>query len=203
MIYWSDTQAMEQIKSVLKDDRVLLASGDTVLGLWCNVTEAAFYNLNTIKKRSGMPYLITIASADRLSEFTDQILTDTLQNLIATCWPGPVTLIFKAKLDLPKYMIGSDGTIALRVPDHEGLLKILPHFKGLFSTSANIHGQPVVNCLDQIDPFIEQQVGLICLDAEQECYSTSPSTILDCSSGRIKVVRSGAFKLQDLPDLLS
>lgn len=202
MIYWSDTNAVEQIKSVLHNDQVLLASGDTVLGLWCNVTQVAFSELNRIKKRSAMPYLITIASADRLTEFTDQPLTDRLQNLIATCWPGPVTLIFKARSDLPSYMTGPDRTVALRVPDHEGFLKILPGFKGLFSTSANIHGQPVVNCVDQIDPFIKQQVGLICLDTQQECYSTSPSTILDCSSGAIKVVRSGAFKIQELEELL-
>ena len=97
----------------------------------------------------------------------------------------------------------TNGSIALRVPDHEGLLKLLPYFEGLFSTSANIHGQRVANCMDQIDPTIEQQVGIICGDREQICYSQSPSTILDCSSGKIEVLRSGAFSVEKLKDLLT
>lgn len=53
-------------------------------------------------------------------------------------WPGPLALlIFKAKADLPSYLKGADGTIALRIPAHAGLQQLLVDCEGLFSTSAN------------------------------------------------------------------
>lgn len=203
MIYWDDRQAIQQLQDVLNRDEIVLASGDTVLGLWGNVTQAAFEKMNQIKQRRDKPYLITIASADRLSKFIDQELNDTLQTLIETCWPGPVTLVFQARKDLAPWMKGHEGTIALRVPDHEGLAQLLPHFDGLFSTSANRHGQPIVNCMDQVDPTIVALVGKSCAQREQQCYPQSPSTILDCSSGKIQVLRSGAMSVEKLKDLLT
>lgn len=202
MIYWSDVHTTEKLKEALHRDEIVLASGDTVLGLWGNVTEQAFQNMNQIKQRFDQPYLITIGSIDRLPKFIDQTLNEKLQTLIQTCWPGPVTLVFKARKDLPEWMVSATGTIALRIPDHDGLLDLMQHFDGLFSTSANISGQPVTNCIDQIDSAIISQVAIICGDRDQQCYSKSPSTILNCSSGDIQVLRSGAFSLEKLQDLL-
>jgi L-threonylcarbamoyladenylate synthase len=167
-----------------------------VLGLWGNLTEPAFKKMNAIKERHDQPYLISIASSKSLPKFIDQPLNDKLTTLIETCWPGPVTLVFKARADLPLWMVSSQATIALRVPDHDGLLQLMSNFEGLFSTSANIHGQPISNCIDQIDLKIIEKVAAVCSDREQQCYSKSPSTILDCSSGDIQVLRSGAFSFE-------
>lgn len=203
MIYWNDVDTIQKLKETLNRGEIVLASGDTVLGLWGNVTQESFEKMNQIKQRNDQPYLITIASADRLEKFIDQPLNEKLQTLIETCWPGPVTLVFKARKNLPSWMISDQGTIALRVPDHDGLLELMQYFDGLFSTSANISGQSVINCIDQIDVSIITQVGVVCSDREQQCYSKSPSTILDCSTGDIQVLRSGAFSVEKLQDLLT
>jgi L-threonylcarbamoyladenylate synthase len=203
MIFWDDASTVQILKNALEDNQVILASGDTVLGLWANVTEQGFEHLNAIKARQDKPYLITIASAQHLHWFTDQILTEPLQTLIQTCWPGPVTLIFQARADLPSWMISAQKTVALRVPDHDGLRELLSGFDGLFSTSANLHGQSIPNCIDQIDANLQSQVSIICADREQVCYSQSPSTILDCSSGKIEVIRSGAYNLEKLKEFLT
>ncbi len=203
MIYWNDTDAVLTLQKALSRDEIVLTSGDTVLGLWGNLTEKAFDNMNRIKTRYEKPYLITISSSALLPKFIDQPLNDKLQMLIQTCWPGPVTLVFKARKDLPAWMVSPQGTIALRVPDHDGLLELMQSFDGLFSTSANISGQPISNCIDQIDSSIIQQVAVVCSDREQQCYSKSPSTILDCSTGDIQVLRSGAFSVEKLQDLLT
>ncbi|OGB86116.1 hypothetical protein A3J41_02985 [candidate division TM6 bacterium RIFCSPHIGHO2_12_FULL_38_8] len=203
MIYWNDADTVEKLKEIISRDDIILASGDTVLGLWGNLTKSALEKMNQIKQRSDQPYLITMASAKKLPNFIDQPFNDKLQTLIETCWPGPVTLVFQARKDLPSWMVSSQGTIALRVPNHDGLLKLLSFFDGLFSTSANIHGQSVVNCIDQIDPAIVARVAAVCSDREQQCFSKNPSTILDCSLGDIQILRSGAFSLERLQGLLT
>jgi tRNA A37 threonylcarbamoyladenosine synthetase subunit TsaC/SUA5/YrdC len=79
---------------------------------------------------------------------------------------------------------------------------LISNFDGLFSTSANVSGQPVASCMDQVDASIISKVKAICSDREQQCYSKSPSTILDCSSGDIQVLRSGAFSFEKIQNLL-
>lgn len=202
MIYWEDELTIQRMQEALIKDEIVLASGDTVLGLWGNITLQSFQRLNHIKLRHDRPYLITIASADRLSKFIDQTIDDTLQTLIQTCWPGPVTLVFKARSDLPRWMVGHDGTVALRVPDHEELLALLSYFDGLFSTSANVHIKPIPDSIAHIDHEVIEQVGLVCLNRGQLVYPQNPSTILDCSSGDIRVLRPGAFNIEMLKDLL-
>lgn len=202
MIYWEDEQTVQHMQEVLIKDEIVLASGDTVLGLWGNITLQSFQRLNHIKQRHDKPYLIAIASAERLSKFIDQSIDDTLQTLIETCWPGPVTLVFKARSDLPRWMVGQDETIALRVPEHEELLTLLGHFDGLFSTSANVHSKPIPDSIAHVDPYIIAEVGLVCVSSGQLVYPQNPSTILDCSSGEIKVLRPGAFSVEALKDLL-
>jgi len=202
MIYWNDTNSIELLRSVLSDDQVVLASGDTVLGLWGNITLPVFEKLNSIKQRHDKPYLLVINSIEKLPLFIDQPLTEQLVTLVETCWPGPVTLIFKARKDLPRWMISADGTIALRVPDHVGLLQLLSHFDALFSTSANMHGQPIPEVVTLVDRDILQQVGAVVTERGQLVYPQSPSTILNCSTGSIEVVRMGAFHLDMVRELL-
>lgn len=202
MIYWYDPNTQEVLRSVLSEQKIILASGDTVLGLWGSVAQKVFESMNAIKLRHDKPYLLVIGSIDKLPLFIDQPLTEQLENLIQTCWPGPVTLILKARADLPSWMKNPDGTIALRVPDHPGLLALLQDFDALFTTSANLHGQPIPESISLVDRSILEQVGAVCIEHGQAVYPQNPSTILNCSTGSIEVVRAGALHQDMLRELI-
>lgn len=198
MVYWNNQDSILMLRSVLDRDGIVLASGDTVLGLWGRLTQKSFENLNELKQRSGKPYLIVMSSADKLEHFTDQVLSEKLKTLIKTCWPGPVTLVFKARSDLAPWMVSENRTIALRVPDHVGLLKLLKHYNGLFSTSANVHTKGIPESISSVDQQLLDHVAMVCVDLEHDSYEQNPSTILDCSGGDIQVLRSGAFSIDTL-----
>ncbi len=202
MIYWNSEKTIPVLQTVLRNNQIILASGDTVLGLWAQPTEQAFEKLNEIKQRNDKPYLLVVGSIDKLSLFTDQVFSERLKTLIATCWPGSVTLIFKARQDLPSWLKSADGTIAIRIPDHLGLLKLLNHFDALFSTSANIHGQPIPESVSCVHRSIVESVGAVCVQEAQLVYPQSPSTILNVSTGSIEVVREGIFDRNKLQELL-
>jgi tRNA A37 threonylcarbamoyladenosine synthetase subunit TsaC/SUA5/YrdC len=86
------------------------------------------------------------------------------------------------------------------VPSHAGLLVLLQDIPALFSTSANKAGSPVPGCLADVDPEIVRQVSAIILDhdAHAGCTSVVPSTIIDCTGPRLKVVREGAYAIDTL-----
>lgn len=200
-LLWSGRQHPAQLARLLWADRVAITATDTVFGLLAPLTDQGFNNLNYLKNRVDKPYLVLIGDASRLSLFIDQPLSLPLRRLIVFCWPGPVTLIFRAKSTLPSFLKGPDGTIALRVPGHRGLLQLLQSFKGLFSTSANRHGKPVPFSLSDIDERLLQSVSVVVSDNGTKQMDVMPSTILDCTQGLIRVVRDGAYPINKLQTL--
>ncbi len=199
-IYWNDSNSRALIVQKLLSEKVVVGSSDTVLGLLAPVTERGYSLLNEIKVRQDKPYIILIESALKISYFVSNQEYERVEKLIHSCWPGPLTLIFKARPGLPAWAKASNGTVSLRVPAHTGLLAILSHFQGLFSTSANVSGQPVPQRVEDIDPTILGKVAALVVDTDAPEVKM-PSTILDCSGSQIKVVRSGAYPISQLQEI--
>ena len=73
------------------------------------------------------------------------------------------------------------------------------HYDGLFSTSANIHSKRIPSSIGVVD---QEVLSLVCLDPEHELSRQSPSTILDCSNGDIRVLSPGAFSKDTLSSVV-
>lgn len=195
--FWNDTISIDRLAAVLRDGGIAIGSSDTVFGLISNLKCEGKIALDRIKKRVDKPYLILISTKVDLKRFIDSDQLLQIENLIAQCWPGPVTLILRARADLPDFMKGPDGTIALRMPVHEGLQQLLTHFDGLFSTSANISGEPVPEILETVDPRVLEECSILVMDDSSGSEGRStPSTILDCTGDEVRVVRQGVFRYQ-------
>jgi L-threonylcarbamoyladenylate synthase len=198
---WCDPAAVQRVVEALSRSQVILSTTDTVLGLLAPLTHEAKMHLDTIKKRNTKPYLILVRSLAALKEFIEPISDFHIENLMKGCWPGPLTIIFKAKQTVPQFMVSPEGTIAVRIPDHPGLQAILSQYDGLFSTSANITGDPIPTTITDVDPSIINAVAYIVDDgpeAKQRIDPERASTILDCSRESITLVRSGAYPIAQL-----
>lgn len=210
---WQAAATIPLLTTALAAQQVCLGTSDTVLGLLAPVTSEGARALDRIKKRGKKPYIVLIDHQDKLTNFVQVQWTAALTRLVDHCWPGPLTLIFKLKPDPAQAFLQQQGTtLAVRVPDHAGLRQLLPHFPGLFSTSANLAGQAVPTQLDQVAPEILAKVAYIVLDdlttpaVNLGVYGSLPSTILDCSAlaepgGKIKVVRAGAYEVPVLEQI--
>lgn len=196
--FWSDPTTIKKVVDVLRGDSILLSTTDTVLGLLAPLSQSGRSSLDTLKKRQAKPYIVLLPDKDWLSQLIDPIENFHIENLVRSCWPGPVTILFKAKQSVPPFIIGSAGTIAVRVPDHAGLHAVLAQCGPLFSTSANISEQPVPYALAEVDPTIIDAVACIIDDDTHTTHAAVASTILDCSAGDIRVVRAGAYPLDAL-----
>ena len=190
-LFWSNLETIGYLKKELRAGEVFLVEGDTVLGLLADVSEKGVAQLDHIKGRSKKPYLILVGSKEKALRFIEKSSIDKIQTekLMNACWPGPVTLIFQAKKMLDPHIKSSNGTIALRIPDHAGLLRLLENFNGLFSTSA-----PVPTTIEAVDSSIMCAVsGIVLNEGNEREQIALPSTIIDCTGERLVVVRHGAF----------
>ena len=203
-LFWSDPTAIARLVTSLQQDQVSIVSTDTILGFLASLSKKSFERLNTIKgSRQQKPYLILIGSYDKLDAFVDtQALDAGLTNVLHRCWPGPLTIVFKARPGLAAHLVSPDGTIAVRSPKHAGLQSVLAHFDGLFSTSANKSGEPVPVAADQLDSDLVKRVSFVVVDQETDGSHEQPSTIIDVSQiGKAKIVRPGAYSIDALLDL--
>ncbi len=201
-LYWHNESTIRALERSLQGGNVILGDSDTVLGLLASCTQQGFDKLNELKRRTDKPYLILIGSIDKVDHFADRVHAAPLEKLMQACWPGPLTLIVPARADCPAYLKSDDNTVALRVPHHEGLLRLLTKVNGLFSTSANISGQPIPNDIDHVDPSLLHSVDAIVLNKNGTKKTVIPSTIIDATGDTLRVVREGAFSQDDISTIL-
>ena len=154
---------------------------DTIYGFVCSTPEAE-KRIGLIKGREdNKPYIKLISSPDKLSAISN----DKIDSRILSLWPGPLTLIVNS--------LGR-GTIALRVPEDDFLIKILNIVNvPVVSTSVNRSGMPPMNKIDEIISNFENSVDLIVDGGDLE--NSVPSTILDVTGRPYKIVRQGKCKI--------
>lgn len=114
-------------------------------------------------------------------------------------WPGAVTLILPLH---PQFRTtATAGTIALRIPDHPVARAVLDEFGGpITGTSANRSGQPAALTAEEV----RRQLGseLLVLDEGGVMPAGLPSTMLDCTGAKPRVLRRGAQWPPEVGDFL-
>ena len=196
-------KTINRLQNSLKNDKISIVATDTTLGFIANSKFKSFNTLNEIKgKRPNKPYLLLIWPKTKLNKFvTTDTLTPKQRNLLEKCWPGPVTIIFKAKKNIPQFLKSKEGTIAIRCPRHKYLQKLLESFNGLFSTSANKTNDPIPKDANSIDIDVLNKIKHLVVDTNHLLYKILPSSIIDVSNRNVvKVVREGAFPIKKLEE---
>ncbi len=196
IFYWNDPFVTKHIESDLLNGNIVLSSTDTVLGLMACFSKEGLEALNTLKGRDLFrANLVLVDSLQKASQLI-VIPSGSIIEKLAQCWPAPLTLIGKACKGVDPSLCSSAGTIGVRIPNHLGLLGVLKKFDALFSTSANIHGEPIPTQILEISPRIKEGVSCMVFDDPfKERYEAVSSTIVDCTGDSLKVIRHGLFDI--------
>lgn len=197
---WQNSQSIDHAYHALTNNKAILSSTDTILGLATTLSDNGAHLLDTIKIRRDKPYLILIGSTEEAIPLIDPATIDAAHLLMRNCWPGPLTIITKSNPTVPSYATSGYNTIGLRLPAHAGLQRLISKTGPLFSTSANISSQPIPKTLTEVDPIIIQQVACIIVDSSEQ--EPTASTIIDCSGNHPTLIRPGAYPIEEIQEIL-
>jgi L-threonylcarbamoyladenylate synthase len=114
--------------------------------------------------------------------------------LMARHWPGPLTLVFRARPELPARLTAGTGTVGVRVPGHPVALALV-RAAGcpVTAPSANPSGGPPPRTADEVQAGLDGKIDLI-LDGGATAGG-QPSTVADCTAWPPRILRQGAVRL--------
>jgi L-threonylcarbamoyladenylate synthase len=198
--FWSAEEIEAALRPALEQleaRRVLAYPTETVYGFGGGIDRESVNALVALKSRPpGKPFLLLIAGPDMV-ERLDLRLPSYATTLVAKHWPGPLTMVLAGgDKRVPDDLRGPEGGVAVRWTSHAGIARLIrAHGDAITSTSANRPGVPPAKSAAEI---LEQWGDAVArgrlrvLDAGTLTESP-PSTVLDCTGRRPRVIRPGAI----------
>jgi len=184
---------LDLIKTVLKENGVMAYPTDTFYGMGVNCfSEDAIRKVYLLKRRDlSKPLSVIIADLSELEELVEDI-PPIFKPLSSEFWPGLLTVIFRASEKLPENLLGSSRSIGVRYPDFEWLRALVRHAGfPITATSANLSDRGEASDPQCVVEDFSGKIDLI-VDGGQTPGLRS-STVVDISSGKVKVLREGAL----------
>ena len=194
------TAGVQAAVTALQAGELVVLPTDTVYGIAADAFSPAAVNRLLAAKGRGrdMPVPVLVGSWRTLDGLVDE-LGPLARTLVEAFWPGPLTIVVRSAPSLAWDLGETRGTVAVRMPLQPVALEVLTQTGPLAVSSANRSGLPPA--ADAADA--ERQLGdavSVYLDGGP-VGDPVPSTILDLTGDRARVLREGALETQALREL--
>jgi tRNA threonylcarbamoyl adenosine modification protein (Sua5/YciO/YrdC/YwlC family) len=184
---------IREVVDVLEAGGIIIYPTDTIYAMGCDIK--ANKTIERIARFKGMNPLnpdlsIIFHDMSQLSEYTI-IRDNTVFKLLKRNLPGPFTFIVMANNQIPKLFRNKKKTVGIRIPDNNIVLEIIRELgRPIITTS--IHDQDdVVEYITDPELIYEKYRDFAEIVIDGGFGKNEASTIVDCTSGDIQIVRQG------------
>lgn len=179
--------------AVIKRGGIVVFPTETVYGLGADAfNEGAVKKIFRIKRRpADNPFIVHIADKKDLKKVVVGV-PSAARKLIASFWPGPLTIIFKKRPEVPDIVTAGLDTVAVRLPNH-ALARALIRAAGapIAAPSANRSGRPSATEATHAKHDFGSRIGYL-LAAEKSRLGVE-STIITTLTRPPVILRLGAI----------
>ena len=177
---------------VINRGGILLYPTDTIWGLGCDpFNKDAVERVLQLKNREAeKAFILLVDSVEMLKKYVER-LHPRVETLLFY-HTRPLTIIYDNPIDLPKGIIASDGSIAIRVTTDPFCKHLIHQFgKPIISTSANVSGEPYPPNFGAISTDIIKGVDYVVGIRQAEEKEVQPSVIATVNAnGELEFIRS-------------
>lgn len=189
-------------RNILKGRNIVFPT-ETVYGIGANAFDKeACEKIFQIKGRQkNKPLLVLISNLDMLDSIVET--KNKVENkLIEKFWPGPLTIVFKKKIEsnIPDVVTAGGDTIGIRMTSGK-VARMLLEGSGvpIVAPSANISGHPTGTKIETIIKELGDKVDYI-LDYG-DIKEEVPSTIVKVENEEIVILRQGKITKNELEQI--
>ena len=187
---------------LLRSGELVAVPTETVYGLAGNGLDiSAVEAIYEVKGRPAVkPLSLMVPDRDAIDLCCEQI-PPAAYALADRFWPGPLTIILKAKNIVPEIVRAGGSTVGLRCPDHPATLETLRLAKIPFAApSANPSGAASPKTAEDVLRYFDGKISAV-IDGGT-CGIGTESTIIDLSQTPYRILRQGALPECEIWDVL-
>jgi L-threonylcarbamoyladenylate synthase len=193
-----------EVAEVLKEDGIVIIPGESNYRLGVNaLSPQAVSRLQQAKRRvQNKPALVFIHDKAELKGLVGEI-PDVARQLMATFWPGPLTIRFEPGQALPakvrKALTKATGRIGVRIPGEEICAEVARSFGApMLVSSANRSKKAGAQSLAQVRKNFGNVADLL-IDAG-DLPKGNASTVVDVSANGWTMIREGALTTAEISE---
>jgi len=157
-----------------------------------------------IKKRDGHKPISLILSSEKILKKWVVGIKKREKILIKKYWPGPLTLICRAKKKVSSRLTAGSGKIGVRVSNEPIARKLAEALGGaITATSANFSGEPSISSSRKIRGRLKKEIdGIVSTSKTKKLKPSSGSTIVDVTEKELKLIREGDISFEEIQHFL-
>lgn len=192
----------DELVGIMRGGGLVAVPTETVYGLAGNgLDEKAVAEIYEVKGRPEVkPLSLMVHDAASMERYCENVPPQAY-TLAKKFWPGPLTIVMKAKPCVPEIVRAGGETVGLRCPDHPLTLELLEKSGVPFAApSANPSGEPSPKNADSVLKYFDGKIDAV-LDGG-ECGIGCESTLIDLSRTPYRILRQGALPADEIADAL-
>ncbi len=195
----NEKEVIDLAVNILRSDGLVVYPTETCYGIGADVTNQKSVNklLDYKSKRFGKALSVAVDSKKMARKYVE--LNETSENIYDNYLPGPMTVVSRGKHKLADKVEGEDGTLGVRIPKYDLVLRIIKEFgKPITATSANMsYKKTPYTIKDILDNISKKQQNLIDLIIDAgELPKNKPSTVINTTLNEPKILREGDVNLK-------
>jgi L-threonylcarbamoyladenylate synthase len=187
-----DDAGRDEAVAALRAGGIVAIPTDTVYGISVALaTPGGVERLFEVKHRA--PDKAVMVLADHLDQAAQLVELPPAARVLASLWPGGLTLVLplRAGAALPRALTAGTSTLGVRVPDHAVPRQLARAMGPLPTTSANPSGSADARSAADVVASLGVAIDLV-VDGGPSAGGI-PSTVVDCTTTPVRIVRSGAI----------
>ena len=184
--------------AVLNGGGVVAFPTETYYGLAVDpLNPMALNHLFSLKQRNiSKPILTLVDDRESLSSLVQDIPI-LYEPLMKEFWPGPLTLIFQARVNLPTLLTAGTSTIGVRQSSHPFARQLLRAFgRSITATSANISGRAAAVDAYEVKSQFGSKIDMIFDGGKTP--GIIGSSIVGLDGDKLKFIREGVIPFKDI-----
>lgn len=188
--------ATQRAVEVLRDGRLVVVPSDTVYTVVADAFQTfATQRMFGAKRRSRqIPLSVLIRNPRQVIGLAREV-PETAERLMASYWPGPLSILLLVQPDMPWELGLTGDAIGLRMPAHDLLLAIAAEIGPLACSTANRPGEAPATTVEEARLQLGDNVDLY---IDGGASSPAVTTIVDCTRQQVEVVREGIIPAADV-----
>lgn len=198
-----DLDVIEEGGEILRKGGLVAFPLETVYGLGADAmrAEASSIIYATKGRSSDNPIVVHIADIETLDDIVSEI-PESAKKLMQRFWPGPLTLIFNKKENVPYETTGGLDTVAVRMPSHPVALALIKS-SGLVIAApmANTPWRPSPTKAEYVIDDLYGKIDMI-IDGGTVGIISLKSTIVDVTQSTPMLLRPGYITKSMLEEIV-